>query len=405
MDDINTSKDIKKQKINFNWDDPFCLDEQLTVDEKLIRDTAKSYASQKLMPRVIDSFKNEKTDKEIFSEMGEIGLLGATVSSEYGGVGTNHTSYGLIAREIERVDSGYRSMLSVQSSLVMHPIETFGSEEQKQKYLPNLSNGKSVGCFGLTEADAGSDPSSMKTTAKKVKDGYLLTGSKMWISNAPIADVFIIWAKSEFHNNKIRGFILEKGMRGLSTSKIEGKLSLRCSVTGSISMDEVEVPEDALLPYVEGLRGPFSCLNKARFGISWGVLGAAEFCWHAARNYSLDRKQFGKPIASTQLIQIKLADMQTEIGIGLQSVLQVSKLLDQKKCAPELISLVKRNSCGKALNIARLSRDIHGGNGISEEYHVMRHLMNLETVNTYEGTHDIHALILGRAQTDIQAFF
>ncbi len=405
MDDINTSKDIKKQKINFNWDDPFCLDEQLTVDEKLIRDTAKSYASQKLMPRVIDSFKNEKTDKEIFSEMGEIGLLGATVSSKYGGVGTNHTSYGLIAREIERVDSGYRSMLSVQSSLVMHPIETFGSEEQKQKYLPNLSNGKSVGCFGLTEADAGSDPSSMKTTAKKVKDGYLLTGSKMWISNAPIADVFIIWAKSEFHNNKIRGFILEKGMRGLSTSKIEGKLSLRCSVTGSISMDEVEVPEDALLPYVEGLRGPFSCLNKARFGISWGVLGAAEFCWHAARNYSLDRKQFGKPIASTQLIQIKLADMQTEIGIGLQSVLQVSKLLDQKKCAPELISLVKRNSCGKALNIARVSRDIHGGNGISEEYHVMRHLMNLETVNTYEGTHDIHALILGRAQTDIQAFF
>ncbi len=405
MDDINTSKDIKKQKINFNWDDPFCLDEQLTVDEKLIRDTAKSYASQKLMPRVIDSFKNEKTDKEIFSEMGEIGLLGATVSSEYGGVGTNHTSYGLIAREIERVDSGYRSMLSVQSSLVMHPIETFGSEEQKQKYLPNLSNGKFVGCFGLTEADAGSDPSSMKTTAKKVKDGYLLTGSKMWISNAPIADVFIIWAKSEFHNNKIRGFILEKGMRGLSTSKIEGKLSLRCSVTGSISMDEVEVPEDALLPYVEGLRGPFSCLNKARFGISWGVLGAAEFCWHAARNYSLDRKQFGKPIASTQLIQIKLADMQTEIGIGLQSVLQVSKLLDQKKCAPELISLVKRNSCGKALNIARVSRDIHGGNGISEEYHVMRHLMNLETVNTYEGTHDIHALILGRAQTDIQAFF
>ena len=405
MDDINTSKDIKKQKINFNWDDPFCLDEQLTVDEKLIRDTAKSYASQKLMPRVIDSFKNEKTDKEIFSEMGEIGLLGATVSSEYGGVGTNHTSYGLIAREIERVDSGYRSMLSVQSSLVMHPIETFGSEEQKQKYLPNLSNGKFVGCFGLTEADAGSDPSSMKTTAKKVKDGYLLTGSKMWISNAPIADVFIIWAKSEFHNNKIRGFILEKGMRGLSTSKIEGKLSLRCSVTGSISMDEVQVPEDALLPYVEGLRGPFSCLNKARFGISWGVLGAAEFCWHAARNYSLDRKQFGKPIASTQLIQIKLADMQTEIGIGLQSVLQVSKLLDQKKCAPELISLVKRNSCGKALNIARVSRDIHGGNGISEEYHVMRHLMNLETVNTYEGTHDIHALILGRAQTDIQAFF
>ncbi len=405
MDDINTSKDIKKQKINFNWEDPFCLDEQLTVDEKLIRDTAKSYASQKLMPRVIDSFKNEKTDKEIFSEMGEIGLLGATVSPEYGGVGTNHTSYGLIAREIERVDSGYRSMLSVQSSLVMHPIETFGSEEQKQKYLPNLSNGKLVGCFGLTEADAGSDPSSMKTTAKKVKDGYLLTGSKMWISNAPIADVFIIWAKSDFHNNKIKGFILEKGMRGLSTSKIEGKLSLRCSVTGSISMDEVEVPEDALLPYVEGLRGPFSCLNKARFGISWGVLGAAEFCWHAARNYSLDRKQFGKPIASTQLIQIKLADMQTEIGIGLQSVLQVSKLLDQKKCAPELISLVKRNSCGKALNIARVSRDIHGGNGISEEYHVMRHLMNLETVNTYEGTHDIHALILGRAQTDIQAFF
>ena len=405
MDDINTSKDIKKQKINFNWEDPFCLDEQLTVDEKLIRDTAKSYAYQKLMPRVIDSFKNEKTDKEIFSEMGEIGLLGATVSSEYGGVGTNHTSYGLIAREIERVDSGYRSMLSVQSSLVMHPIETFGSEEQKQKYLPNLSNGKFVGCFGLTEADAGSDPSSMKTTAKKIKDGYLLTGSKMWISNAPIADVFIIWAKSDFHNNKIKGFILEKGMRGLSTSKIEGKLSLRCSVTGSISMDEVEVPEDALLPYVEGLRGPFSCLNKARFGISWGVLGAAEFCWHAARNYSLDRKQFGKPIASTQLIQIKLADMQTEIGIGLQSVLQVSKLLDQKKCAPELISLVKRNSCGKALNIARLSRDIHGGNGISEEYHVMRHLMNLETVNTYEGTHDIHALILGRAQTDIQAFF
>ncbi|MGB1181147.1 MAG: acyl-CoA dehydrogenase family protein, partial [Candidatus Puniceispirillaceae bacterium] len=332
------------------------------------------------------------------------GLLGITVDTAYGGAGANHVSYGLVARAIERIDSGYRSMLSVQSSLVMHPIEAFGTEEQKQKYLPKLAKGEMIGCFGLTEADAGSDPAGMRTRAEKTASGYRLSGSKMWISNAPVADVFIIWAKSDAHDNQIKGFILEKGMKGLSADKIKGKLSLRASVTGSISLDGVEVGEEAILPHVQGLKGPFSCLNKARFGIGWGALGAAEFCWHAARDYTLERKQFGKPLAATQLIQLKLADMQTEIAIGLQSVLRAGRMLDEHACAPELISLIKRNSCGKALHIARLARDMHGGNGIAEEYHVMRHMMNLETVNTYEGTHDVHALILGRAQTGLQAF-
>jgi glutaryl-CoA dehydrogenase len=356
------------------------------------------------MPRIIEAFREEKTDIEIFREMGALGLLGITVNQNYGGAGMSHVCYGLVAREVERIDSGYRSMLSVQSSLVMHPIESFGSEAQKQRYLPKLATGELIGCFGLTEADAGSDPGSMRTTARKTEKGYVLNGSKMWISNAPIADVFVIWAKSDAHDGKIKGFVLEKGMKGLSADPIKGKLSLRASITGSISMDEVEVSEDALLPNVEGLKGPFSCLNKARYGISWGVMGAAEFCWHAARTYTLERKQFNRPLAANQLIQLKLADMQTEIGIGLQSVLRVGKMLDEGTCAPELISLVKRNSCGKALAIARTARDMHGGNGISEEYHVMRHLMNLETVNTYEGTHDVHALILGRAQTGLQAF-
>ncbi len=405
MNKLNTPSKIETNYSNFNWEDPFSFEKQLTVDERLIKDTTRAYATEKLMPRVIEAFREEATDISIFSEMGELGILGATVSAKYGGADANNTSYGLIAREIERVDSGYRSMLSVQSSLVMYPIERFGSEQQKIKYLPKLASGKLIGCFGLTEPESGSDPASMTTIAKSIDGGYLLSGNKMWISNSPISDVFIIWAKSEKHNGKIKGFILEKGMKGLSTEKIKGKLSLRTSITGSISMNNVEVPEDALLNGVEGLKGPFSCLNKARFGISWGALGSAEFCWHSARNYTLDRKQFGKPLASNQLVQLKLADMQTEIGIGLQSVLQVSRLMDKEECAPELISLVKRNSCGKALNIARLSRDMHGGNGIAEEYHVMRHLMNLETVNTYEGTHDIHGLILGRAQTNIQAFF
>ncbi|MGB1396116.1 MAG: acyl-CoA dehydrogenase family protein, partial [Candidatus Puniceispirillaceae bacterium] len=351
-----------------------------------------------------EAFREEKTDVEIFREMGSLGLLGVTVSENYGGAGMNHVCYGLVAREVERIDSGYRSMLSVQSSLVMHPIESFGSEAQKQKYLPRLATGEWIGCFGLTEADAGSDPGSMRTIARKTDTGYVINGAKMWISNAPIADVFIIWAKSEAHDGKIRGFVLEKGMKGLSADPIKGKLSLRASITGSISMSDVEVSEDALLPNVEGLKGPFSCLNKARYGISWGTMGSAEACWHAAHSYTMERKQFNRPLAANQLIQLKLADMQTEIGIGLQSVLRVGRMLDEGSCAPELISLVKRNSCGKALAIARMARDMHGGNGISEEYHVMRHLMNLETVNTYEGTHDVHALILGRAQTGLQAF-
>ena len=404
MDSVIPSAPAKSIKVDFDWADPFALDNQLSSEDRLVRDTAKAYAEDKLAPRVIEAFREEKTDIAIFSEMGELGLLGITVDEKYGGVGASHVTYGLVAREIEKIDSGYRSMLSVQSSLVMHPIETFGSEEQKQSYLPRLATGELIGCFGLTEADAGSDPGAMRTVARKTASGFSLTGSKMWISNAPIADLFVIWAKSEAHDGKIKGFLVEKGTAGLNADVIKGKLSLRASTTGSISLDDVQVGEDALLPHVEGLKGPFSCLNKARYGISWGTLGAAEFCWHAARSYTLERKQFNRPLAANQLIQLKLADMQTEIGIGLQSVLQVGRLLDEGACAPELISLVKRNSCGKALEIARKARDMHGGNGISEDYHVMRHLMNLETVNTYEGTHDVHALILGRAQTGLQAF-
>ena len=404
MDSIVETPAKTKTKAVFDWADPFGLDAQLSEDERMVRDTASAYTQEKLAPRIIEAFREEKTDPEIFREMGALGLLGVTVSQKYGGAGMNHVCYGLVAREMERIDSGYRSMLSVQSSLVMHPIESFGTEEQKQHYLPKLATGEMIGCFGLTEADAGSDPGSMRTSARKTDTGYVLNGSKMWISNAPIADVFIVWAKSEAHEGKIKGFILEKGMAGLSADPIKGKLSLRASITGSISLNDVAVSEEALLPHVEGLKGPFSCLNKARYGISWGTMGAAEFCWHAARSYTLERKQFNRPLAANQLIQLKLADMQTEIGIGLQSVLRVGRMLDEGSCAPELISLVKRNSCGKALDIARAARDMHGGNGISEEYHVMRHLMNLETVNTYEGTHDVHALILGRAQTGLQAF-
>ena len=404
MDSVSADVNTHPKKAVFDWADPFGLESQLTEEERMVSDMARGYADEYLAPRIIEAYREEKTDLSIFREMGERGLLGITVDTAYGGAGANHVSYGLVARAIERIDSGYRSMLSVQSSLVMHPIEAFGTEEQKQKYLPKLAKGEMIGCFGLTEADAGSDPAGMRTRAEKTASGYRLSGSKMWISNAPVADVFIIWAKSDAHDNQIKGFILEKGMKGLSADKIKGKLSLRASVTGSISLDGVEVGEEAILPHVQGLKGPFSCLNKARFGIGWGALGAAEFCWHAARDYTLERKQFGKPLAATQLIQLKLADMQTEIAIGLQSVLRAGRMLDEHACAPELISLIKRNSCGKALHIARLARDMHGGNGIAEEYHVMRHMMNLETVNTYEGTHDVHALILGRAQTGLQAF-
>ena len=404
MDSVIPSQAAKTAKPVFDWADPFALDSQLSEDDRLVRDTAKAYAEDRLAPRIVEAFREEKTDTAIFREIGELGLLGVTVDTAYGGAGAGHIAYGLVAREIEKIDSGYRSMLSVQSSLVMHPIEAFGTEQQKQNYLPRLATGELIGCFGLTEADAGSDPGSMRTVARKTASGYILSGSKMWISNAPLADLFVIWAKSDAHDGKIKGFLVEKGTKGLSADVIKGKLSLRASMTGSITLDDVEVGEDALLPHVEGLKGPFSCLNKARYGISWGALGAAEFCWHAARSYTLERKQFGRPLAANQLIQLKLADMQTEIGIGLQSVLQVARLLDEGTCAPELISLVKRNSCGKALNVARMARDMHGGNGISEDYHVMRHLMNLETVNTYEGTHDVHALILGRAQTGLQAF-
>jgi len=389
----------------FQWDDALLLEDQLSEDERMIRDTARAYAQDKLQPRVIDAYRNETTDPLIFREMGELGLLGVTVPDTYGGVGASYVAYGLVAREVERVDSGYRSMMSVQSSLVIYPIHAYGSEEQRQKYLPKLISGEWIGCFGLTEPDAGSDPGGMKTRAVKTDGGYRLTGSKMWISNAPIADVFVVWAKSEAHGNAIRGFVLEKGMQGLSAPKIGGKLSLRASITGEIVLDNVEVGEDALLPNVEGLKGPFGCLNRARYGISWGVLGSAEFCWHAARQYGLDRKQFGKPLAQTQLFQKKLADMQTEITLGLQASLRVGQLMDAGRMAPEMISIVKRNNCGKALDIARAARDMHGGNGISEDYQVMRHMVNLETVNTYEGTHDVHALILGRAQTGLQAFF
>ena len=389
----------------FDWQDPFRLDSQLTEDERMIRDAAKSYAQEKLQPRVIDAFANEETDAGIFKEMGDMGLLGITVPEEYGGLGGSYVQYGLVAREVERVDSGYRSMMSVQASLVMYPIYAYGSEAQRKKYLPKLASGEWIGCFGLTEPDAGSDPAGMKTKAVKTANGYKITGAKMWISNAPIADVFVVWAKSEEHGGKIRGFVLEKGMEGLSAPKVGNKLSLRASITGEIVMKDVEVGEDALLPHVSGLKGPFGCLNRARYGISWGAMGAAEFCWHAARQYGLDRKQFGKPIAGTQLFQKKLADMMTEISLGLQGSLQVGRLMDQANAAPEMVSIVKRNNCGKALDIARHARDMHGGNGISGEFQVIRHMMNLETVNTYEGTHDVHALILGRAQTGLQAFF
>jgi glutaryl-CoA dehydrogenase len=388
----------------FDWADPFLLDDQLSEDERMIRDSARAYADDKLAPRIVDAFQHEHTDPAIFREMGELGLLGPTIPEEYGGVGASYVSYGLVAREVERIDSGYRSMMSVQSSLVMYPINAFGSEEQKRKYLPKLASGEWIGCFGLTEPDAGSDPGGMKTRAIKTDNGYLLSGSKTWISNSPIADVFVVWAKSDAHGGGIRGFILEKGMKGLSAPKIEGKLSLRASVTGMIMMDEIELGEDALLPDVQGLKGPFSCLNRARYGISWGALGAAEFCFHAARQYGLDRQQFGTPLAGRQLFQKKLADMETEIALGLQASLRVGRLMDEGRFAPEMVSIVKRNNVGKALDIARMARDMHGGNGISGEYHVMRHLMNLETVNTYEGAHDVHALILGRAITGLAAF-
>ena len=390
---------------SYDWADPFMLEDQLTEDERLTRDSARAFAQEKLQPRVINAYREEEVAPEIFRQMGEMGLLGITVPEEYGGLGAGYVTYGLVAREIERVDSGYRSMMSVQSSLVMYPIYAYGSEEQRQKYLPGLASGELIGCFGLTEPDAGSDPAGMKTRAEKTANGYRITGSKMWISNSPLADVFVIWAKSEAHDGKIRGFILEKGMKGLSALKIGGKLSLRASVTGEVVMDGVEVGDDALLPHVSGLKGPFGCLNRARYGISWGVLGSAEFCWHAARQYGLDRKQFNRPIAQTQLFQKKLADIQTEITLGLQAALRVGRLMDEARAAPEMISMIKRNNCGKALDIARTTRDMHGGNGISEEFQIMRHMCNLETVNTYEGTHDVHALILGRAQTGLQAFF
>ncbi len=390
---------------SFNWADPFLVEWQISEEERMIRNTVQAFAQDKLQPRVTEAYREEKTDKAIFREMGEVGLLGVTIPEAYGGIGASSVAYGLAAREIERVDSGYRSMMSVQSSLVMYPIFAFGSEMQRQKYLPRLAAGEWIGCFGLTEPDAGSDPAGMKTTARKAASGYVLNGSKTWISNSPIADVFVVWAKSDAHGGKIKGFVLEKAMAGLSAPKIQGKLSLRASITGEIVMDGVEVPDDAILPGVEGLKGPFSCLNKARYGIAWGVLGAAEFCWHAARQYGLDRHQFGRPLAQNQLFQKKLADMQTEIALGLQICLQAGRLMDEGLLAPEAISLIKRNNCGKALEIARMARDMHGGNGISEEFQVIRHMINLETVNTYEGTHDIHALILGRAQTDLQAFY
>jgi glutaryl-CoA dehydrogenase len=388
-------------KQTFKWDDPFLLNDQLTDEERMIRDTARKYCQDKLMPRILEANRHEVFHREIMTEMGNMGFLGSTIPEEYGGAGLNHVAYGLIAREVERVDSGYRSAMSVQSSLVMYPIFTYGTEEQRKKYLPKLASGEWVGCFGLTEPNHGSDPASMETKAKKVDGGFILHGNKMWITNSPIADVFVVWAKLD---GEIRGFILEKGMKGLSAPKIEGKFSLRASSTGEIVMDEVFVPAENIFPEVKGLKGPFGCLNKARYGIAWGALGAAEFCWHAARQYTLDRPQFGRPLAANQIMQLKLANMMTEITLGLQGALRVGRLIDEDKVSPEMISLIKRNSCGKALEIARTSRDMHGGNGISDEYHVIRHVMNLEAVNTYEGTHDIHALILGRAQTGLQAF-
>ncbi|WP_340589468.1 acyl-CoA dehydrogenase [Erythrobacter alti] len=390
--------------VPFDWADPFNLDDQLSEEERMVRDAAHGFAQGELQPRVIDAYANEVDAPELFPMMGKAGLLGVTIPEAYGGAGANYVSYGLVAREIERVDSGYRSMASVQSSLVMHPIHAYGSDEQRRKYLPGLASGQLIGCFGLTEPDAGSDPSGMRTYAKKDGDGYSLSGAKTWISNSPFADVFVVWAKSEAHGDKVRGFVLEKGMAGLAAPKIGGKLSLRASTTGMIQMDEVKLPADALLPNVEGMKGPFGCLNRARYGISWGSMGAAEFCYHAARQYGLDRHQFGVPLASKQLYQLKLADMASEIALGLQASLRVGRLLDDGRYAPEMISVVKRNNVGKALGIARIARDMHGGNGISEEYQVMRHMANLETVNTYEGTHDVHALILGRAITGISAF-
>ncbi len=389
----------------FQWEDPFLIEGQLTGEERQIRDAARAYARDRLQPRIVDAYATERTDPEIFREMGNLGLLGVTLPEDYGCAGAGYVAYGLIAREIERVDSGYRSMMSVQSSLVMFPIHAFGDEEQKRRYLPKLASGEWIGCFGLTEPEAGSDPASMTTTAEKIDSGYRINGEKTWISNSPIADVFIVWAKSSAHDGAIRGFVLEKGAKGLSVPKITGKLSLRASVTGGIVMNDVDVPESALLPNVSGLKGPFSCLTRARYGIAWGTMGAAEDCWLRARDYAMTRKQFGRPLAATQLVQKKLADMQTEIALGLQAALRIGRLFDEGNAAPEMISLIKRNNCGKALDIARAARDMHGGNGIQQDYHVMRHAQNLETVNTYEGTHDVHALILGRAQTGLQAFY
>ncbi|WP_022653547.1 acyl-CoA dehydrogenase [Aquaspirillum serpens] len=386
---------------SFQWEDALLLEDQLTEEERMVRDSTYAYCQEKLLSRVLTANREERFDREIMSEMGELGLLGCTIEG-YGCAGLSHVAYGLVAREVERVDSGYRSAMSVQSSLVMHPIYAYGTDEQKEKYLPKLATGEWVGCFGLTEPDAGSDPASMKTRAKKVDGGYILKGSKMWITNSPIADICVVWAKDDADD--IRGFVLEKDMKGLSMPKIHGKFSLRASITGEIVMDDVFVPDENLLPHVKGLKGPFGCLNKARYGIAWGAMGAAEFCWHAARQYTLDRKQFNRPLAATQLVQLKLANMQTEISLGLQAALRVGRLMDEGRAAPEMISLIKRNNCGKALDIARISRDMHGGNGIADEFHVIRHVMNLEAVNTYEGTHDVHALILGRAQTGIQAF-
>ena len=392
----------KSSKVDFNWEDPLDIESELTEEERMVRDTARGYAQDQLMPRVLTAFREERFDREILTEMGELGLLGPTVPEEFGGAGLGYVAYGLIAREIERVDSGYRSAMSVQSSLVMHPIYKYGNDAQRRKYLPRLAKGEIVGCFGLTEPDHGSDPGSMVTRAEKVSGGYKLNGAKMWITNSPIADVAVVWAKLD---GVIRGFVVERGTKGFSTPKIEGKLSLRCSITGEIVLEDAVVPEENLLPNVQGLAGPFGCLNVARAGIAWGSLGAAEFCWHQARQYVLDRKQFGRPLAANQLVQKKLADMQTEITLGLHTVLRLGRLLDEGRAAPPAVSLLKRNNCGKALDIARVARDMHGGNGISDEFHIMRVMANLETVNTYEGTHDIHALILGRAQTGIQAFF
>ena len=404
VSDANTPDIARAKPAKLNWEDPFLLEQSLTDDERMIRDSAATYCQSRLLPRVIEANRNEVFDKDIMREMGELGLLGSTIPEEFGGAGTNYVSYGLVAREVERIDSGYRSAMSVQSSLVMHPIFAYGNDEQRNKYLPKLASGEWIGCFGLTEPDHGSDPGGMLTKATKVDGGYLLSGAKNWITNSPVADVFVVWAKSDSHENKIKGFVLEAGMEGLVAPKIEGKFSLRASVTGMILMDEVFVPEENLLPNVAGLAGPFGCLNRARYGISWGAIGAAESCWHTAREYTLDRKQFGKPLAATQLIQKKLADMQTEISLGLQGSLRLGRMLDDHTASAELISLMKRNNCGKSLDIARTARDMLGGNGVSDEYGVIRHVMNLEAVNTYEGTHDIHALILGRAQTNLQAF-